>query len=166
MSVLDRIKSDEFILSIGYELPPSAMYSIFVQLEECAQFRTDYKSGAISDSELRSYINTLLLNFRIGESFLYSETLALMAVGLESFYTDFAEEFLSDLSKLKLIELHISVEIANICLKNREKRPSNNFKNFSWIAAIDVIHSFEELKSKRPWLEAGQKVVRYEYEVA
>ena len=75
MRVLQKINSDDFIFSIGYEMPPKAMRYILVQTEECKQLRDAYWSGNLSEAELRRYIQDLLAEFVSGEKFSYDITL-------------------------------------------------------------------------------------------
>ncbi len=75
MSVLQKIKSDDFIFFIGYEMPPKAMRYILVQTEECRQLRDAYWSGNLSEAELRRYIQSLMEEFVLGEKFSYDMTL-------------------------------------------------------------------------------------------
>ena len=77
MSLLQKIRSDDFIFSIGYEMPPKAIRYILVRTEECKQLRDAYWSGNLSEAELRRYIQSLLGEFVSGEKFLYDMTLSL-----------------------------------------------------------------------------------------
>ena len=56
MNLLQKIKSDDFIFSIGYEMPPKAMRYVLVRTEECGQLRDAYWSGNLSEAELREDI--------------------------------------------------------------------------------------------------------------
>ena len=115
MSLLQKIKSDDFIFSIGYEMPPKAMRYILVRTEECGQLRDAYRSGNLSEAELRGYIQDLLAEFVPGEKFSYDMTLSLVAVALEPFNTPFADEYLTTLANLELSEMPLSIRVANFC---------------------------------------------------
>lgn len=115
MSVLQKIKSDDFIFSIGYELPPKAMRYVLLRTEECRQLRDAYRSENLSEAELRRYIQSLLGEFVSGEKFFYDMTLSLVAVALEPFNTPFADEYLSTLANLELSEMPLSIRVAKIC---------------------------------------------------
>ena len=115
MRVLQKIKSDDFIFSIGYEMPPKAMRYILLRTEECRRLRDAYWSGNLSEAELRSYIQDLLGEFVPGEKFSYDMTLSLLAVALEPFNTPFAEEYLSTLANLELSEMPLSIRVAKLC---------------------------------------------------
>ena len=71
MNLLERIKSDDFIFSIGYEMPSKAIRYILARTEECKQLRDAYCSGNLSEEELRKYIQNLLREFASGEKFPY-----------------------------------------------------------------------------------------------
>ncbi len=115
MSVLQKIKSDDFIFSIGYEMPPKAMRYILVRTKECRRLQDAYWSGNLSEVELRSYIQSLMAEFVSGEKFSYDMTLSLVAVALEPFNTPFADEYLSTLANLELSEMPLSSRIAKLC---------------------------------------------------
>ncbi len=115
MSVLQKIKSDDFIFSVGYEMPPKVMRYILVRTEECKQLRNAYQSGNLSEVELRSYIQSLLGEFVSGEKFSHDVTLSLVAVALEPFNTPFADEYLSTLANLELSEMPLSIRVAKLC---------------------------------------------------
>lgn len=115
MNLLQKIKSDDFIFSIGYEMPPKAMRYVLVRTEECKQLRDAYWSGNLSEAELRSYIQSLLGEFVPGEKFSYDITLSLIAVALEPFNTPFAEEYLTTLANMELSEMPLSIRVAKIC---------------------------------------------------
>lgn len=115
MSVLQKIKSNDFIFSVGYEMPPKAMRYILLRTEECKQLRDAYWSGNLSEAELRSYIQSLLREFVSGEKFSYDMTLSLVAVALEPFNTPFADEYLTTLANLELSEMPLSIRVAKLC---------------------------------------------------
>ncbi len=115
MSLLKKIKSDDFIFSIGYEMPPKAIRYVLVRTEECKQLRDAYWSGNLSEAELRGYIQSLLGEFVSGEKFSYDITLSLIAVALEPFYTPFVEEYLTTLANLELSEMPLSIRVAKLC---------------------------------------------------
>ena len=115
MSLLQKIKSDNFIFSIGYEMLPKAMRYLLVRTEECKQLRDAYRSGNLSEAELRGYIQDLLREFVSGEKFSYDMTLSLIAVALEPFNTPFADEYLTTLADMELSEMPLSIRVAKIC---------------------------------------------------
>ena len=131
MSVFKRIKSEDFICSIGYEMPPKAIRYILARTEECAQLRNAYRTGNISETELRRYIQSMMKDFVPGTKFPYDMTLSLVAVSLEPFFTGFADEYLSTLTNLELSEMPLSIRVAKLCVQARQQRAKNSFRTFS-----------------------------------
>jgi hypothetical protein len=131
MDLLQRIKSNEFVFSLGYNLPSKAMRKILLRTQECAEFRERYWSGALTENMLRRYVQDLMSNMKIGERFPFDIALALIAVGLERFSTEFAHEYLSDLAGLKLAELPVSIGVAKVCLAEHSKLAGNVYRTFS-----------------------------------
>ncbi len=130
MNILDKIKSDDFLLSVGFELPPAALHKVLSRTSECAELVDAYKSGVLTDTTLRSFVQQLLKNFRPAEKFPYDITLALLAVSVESFSSRFAEEFIRDLSQLDLAELTSCIKVAKLCLAGRERLAKNEYRQF------------------------------------
>ena len=92
------------------------MRKILLRTRECDEFREKYRSGILTDNFLRQYIQDLMSNLRIGERFPFDTALALIAVGLEQFKTELSKEYLSDLARLELAELSLSIGVAKVCL--------------------------------------------------
>lgn len=141
MTLLDRIKSDEFIYSTGFALPPKAMRSALLRLRECSAFRDLYWNGAVTESMLRKYIQALMSDLNIGKRFPFDMTLALIAVALEPFSDTFADEYLYDLSRLELMELPVSIGLARVCLAERTRRADNVCRQFT----LPALNTFQEI---------------------
>ena len=131
MNLLERIKSDDFIFSVGYEVPPKAIRYILARTEECKQLRDLYCSGNLSEAALRRYIQDLLGEFVPNKKFPYDMTLSLIAVALEPLYKRFADEYLSILASLELLEMPLSIRVAESCLQIRHKRTNNIYRTSS-----------------------------------
>ena len=139
MDLLEKIKSDDFIFSIGYEMPPKAIRYILVRTKECKQLRDAYCSGILSEAELRRYIQSLLEEFVSGKKFPYDMTLSLVAVVLETLYTRFADEYLSTLANLELSEMPLSIRVAESCLQIRQQRTNNIYRKSS-VSPVEVFN--------------------------
>jgi hypothetical protein len=136
MTLLERITSDDFIVSVGFDLPSRAMRKVLLNTPECREFRDMYRSGVLTEGTLRRYVRELMGNLTIGQRCPYDTALALMAVGLEPSMDKFADEYLSELSKLELVELPVSISVAKECLAERARLPSNITRQFVWPGAI------------------------------
>ena len=139
MDLLKKIKSDDFIFSIGYEMPPKAIRYILVRTKECKQLRDAYWSGNLSEVELRRYIQSLLEEFVYGKKFPYDMTLSLVAVVLETLYTRFADEYLSTLANLELSEIPLSIRVAKLCVQKRQQR-TNNIYHRSSVSPVEAFN--------------------------
>lgn len=130
MSILNKIKSEDFIIDLGYQLPARPMHKVLSERSETLMFRESYQNGSIEEQEIKNFVYDLLKDFKYGENFYNDLTLATIAVALEKCYTDFAKEYLYDLSKLELTELKLAAEVAKVCLMERERYPSNLYKHY------------------------------------
>lgn len=150
MSLLQKIKSDDFILSLGYEMPPKAMRYVLLRTEECKQLRDAYWSGNLSDVELHRYIQNLMGKFVSGEKFSYDMTLSLLAVALEPLYTSFADEYLTTLANLELSEMPLSIRVAKLCVQTRQQGTNNVYRKFSVsrVEQFNVYHPWETFKAR------------------
>ena len=157
MSLLKKIKSDDFIFSIGYEMPPKAMRYILVRTKECKQLQDAYRSGNLSEAELRRYIQGLLGEFVSGEKFYYDMTLSLVAVALEPFYTSFADEYLTTLADLELLEIPLSIRVAKLCVQTRQQRTNNDYRKFS-VSRVKVFNVRKTFKARERAINYHHKV--------
>ncbi len=128
MNVLEKIKTEEFVIDLGYQLPAKPMHKLLSGCPETLKIREGYQNGSISEVEIRDFVQGLLKEFKFDEKFYYDLTLATIAVALEKCYTNFADEYLYDLSKLELTELKIASDIAKDCLMEKEKLPLTIYK--------------------------------------
>lgn len=139
--ILDRIKTSDFIATVGYELPPEVMRLALRRMREYTLFQKEYRQGDITSDVLRECVQDLLGDFRRGEKFTFDASLAFLCVALESIFTPFATEFLEDLSKVHLVEMPLSPGVAKVCLEERNKLPSNLQQDFK---IADLLFSIGE----------------------
>jgi len=147
MGILERIESEKFIFSVGFELTPNALYKVLLRTEERAELMTSYKAGIITDTMLRCYIQRLLRGFKVGQRFTHDITLSFLSVALEPFSTRFADEFIRDLSKLDVSELSISTKVAKLCLAKRDLLPKTEYRKFVFsTTAIDTYKEIDRIQ--------------------
>jgi hypothetical protein len=128
--VLEQLKSDDFFMRAGCLSTPIALRRVLSRAPEVASLQRALKQQAISEETLRQFVSWLLRDLRLGERFPHDLAIAALAVVLERRATDFAEEFLRDLSRLKLAEMSISIRVARECLKVRGSMTHSTFKHF------------------------------------
>lgn len=128
--LLAHIHSERFLTEIGYHLPHRAMRNHLMGIEECRELRLAYLTGSLSEKMIRDYVQELMSLWCKGERFSYDLTLAVICVALEPLSTDFAREYITDLSKLKLGELPLSIGIAKLSVQARQKMTANIYRSF------------------------------------
>ena len=76
--------------------------------------------------------------------------LAALAVVLERRTTEFAEEFLLDLAKLKLAEMPLCIRVARECVKHRMTSQTrlSSFYHGTWPNSL----AFQQVKPRLAWL--------------
>jgi hypothetical protein len=124
--LLDVLKSEEFEVQVGHSLPTAAMRSRLMRLPQVRRALAAVAGQVISEKDLRRFVATLVRSLRPGQRFPYDIALAALAVILERQPTDFADEYLSDLARLKLIEMPVSIRVARECSKHRAQSVARN----------------------------------------
>ncbi len=128
--VLERLKSDEFALSVGFLCTAGPLRRFLRKTEDVAGIQRALRQGAITEETIRSFVSDLMSDLRRGERFPHELPLAALAVVLEMRSTEFAEEFLHDLSRLRLAEMSLCIRVARECLRHRVSLPQNSGKVF------------------------------------
>lgn len=118
-SVLECLKSDEFAISAEAIATPEALRRHLLRSQEVRDIREALRQGAITETSIRTFVSSLMREFIAGKHFPHEMALAALAVALERRPTDFAEEFLLNLAKLKLAEMPMCIRVARICVKQR-----------------------------------------------
>jgi hypothetical protein len=116
---LEDLKSDSFIESVAFVATAPALHRLLRRAAQVRRTREALNSGALSEKQIRTFVSTLMNDFRHGEAFEHDLALAALAVALERRETPFAEEFLGDLARLETTEMSMSIRVARECLKAR-----------------------------------------------
>src|SRR5690242_292337 len=119
MEALQSLVSDEFLISFSFISTPTALQRALRRSKYVNDLEEALKSGSITEQTIKNFATDLLKTLKAGETFQYDLTLAGLAIALERRSSDFAEEYLHDLSKLKLAEMPMSIRVARECLKSR-----------------------------------------------
>ena len=128
--ILDRLKSDEFALSVGFLSTSRPLRRFLRKTDEVAAIRNALSERALTDETIRSFVSNLMSDLRRGERFPHELALAALAVVVETRPTEFAEEFLHDLSALRLSEMSLCIRVARECLTHRVSLPHNRGRVF------------------------------------
>jgi hypothetical protein len=128
--LLERLTSDDFILSTACVATSEALRHFLTRSEEVRDIRKAIEQGAITEEFIRVFVARLMEAFHAGERFEHEMAITALAVALERRPTDFAEEFLMDLAKLKLAEMPLCIRVARECVKQRATVTQNKGKAF------------------------------------
>jgi hypothetical protein len=132
--VLEQLTSDEFFFSAAGLSTPSALRRFLGRRPEVAAIGEALLQGAITEDSLRRFVSRLTVDFRRGERFVHELALAALAVAVEKRPTDFAEEFLHDLARLRIAEVSMAMRVARECLERRVSVADNKSKTFTVMA--------------------------------
>src|SRR5260370_8200009 len=100
--LLAMLRTSEFAESLGFVLPPAAMRIALHRSPTVRQIATAVRRGEIAEQAIRSFVNSLASEYREEKALPGDLALAALAVALEQVPTDYAEEFLCDLTRLLL----------------------------------------------------------------
>jgi hypothetical protein len=124
MNALTALNSEEFIARFYGFAMPGSLRTELSQDERVVAFVGLYRANLIPDEQIKYFAQTLLLDFIPGQHFAHTVTLAALAVGLEAFATEFAQDFLVELARLECAEMQRAIHVARICLKFQVRVPS------------------------------------------
>lgn len=127
---LTAIVGDDFQAALGLVATVSALHRALARSPQVTDLRRALQRGQIEDHELRTFVNTLLQSWVSQRLFPHDVTLAALAVVLERWHTDFAEEYLHDLARLDAPELPKSTRIARQCLATRTDVTASKMRRF------------------------------------
>jgi len=128
--LLSHLTTDSFVLAAGFLSTPAAIHRHLALSAEVHEIRKGLRQGAITEETIREFVSSLMSLFHVGQRFEHEMALAALAVALERRPTDFAEEFLFDLAKLKLAEMPLCIRVARECLQQRMTMMQNTSKVF------------------------------------
>lgn len=119
---LEQLASEPIQLLSACLSTASALRRGLARSAEVRAVREAVETGALTEGMMRAFVSGLMAELTTGESFAHDHTLSALAVVLEPLDLSFAEEFLQDLSRLRLAEMGMSVRVARECLKHRSQQ--------------------------------------------
>jgi hypothetical protein len=126
------LKTDEFNFSIGFHHTPAIVRRRLLTSPPVRHIAGALRFGAITEGMLREFVASIMSEFTKGRRLPNDLALAAVAVMLELRPTDFANEYLHDLARLRLSEMTVSIFVARECLKNRCSLPKHQAKTFAY----------------------------------
>ena len=120
---LDVLTSDEFVSSTGSITSAAGLRRFLYKSQVVQDLRRAIGSGIITESAIRRFVERLSNDFEKGKQFPHELAFAALAVALEERRTDFVEEFLLNLARLKIIEITVCPLIARESLMRWYKLP-------------------------------------------
>lgn len=108
-----------------------------------SQLRADLISGALVHADIDNFVSRAMRNLSVGVRLEEDMALAALAVALEREASDFANEYIEELSRLRLSEMPNSIAVAELCRKSRTSLIKDH-KSTKIIAAIPF-HYFDSI---------------------
>lgn len=136
--VLKQLMSEDFVLSLAFLSTPGPLRRALSRTQEVHAVREALVQGAITEDTIGRFVSDLTEDFHRGKQFLHEIPLAALAVAVETRATDFADEFLKDLSRLRLAEMGLCIRVARECLKRRGWLAANKHRSFHLSRAEDA----------------------------
>jgi hypothetical protein len=132
---LSYLRTNEFADTLGFLLPPAALRIALQRSRAVREIATALRRCEISERMVRTFVNSLASEYQEGKRLSGDLALAALAVALKQIPTDYAEEFLYDLARLRLAEMTTSIRVARECLKNRYLLPRNEVRMSKYSSA-------------------------------
>lgn len=127
---LNALSSEEFEAKIAFASTAPVLRKLILGTPEFKRIREDLRLRLLSESKLRSFVEGLVEKLEKGRRFPYEAALAAIAVVLEARGTDFAEEYLLDLARLRLQETRNASAVAHESLRRWKRRTSETIRTF------------------------------------
>ncbi len=134
--LLERISSVDF--ETGLVASTSrVLRQMLLRCEEVLELRDAYDAGCLPDEQIRSFVDRLLREGAGCDRFPYQTALAVIAVMFESRFTQFADEYLHGLARIRSDRFSIAARVARECLDMRATRIGTDVRHFPPLAHID-----------------------------
>lgn len=117
--LLERLKTEDFAVSVGFLVPPLALRARLQAAQEVQNAISALAQGNLTEDAIRAFVSTLMGDLHPGQRFAHDLAVAALAVVLESSPTDFARATLQELADLQLAEMTTSIRVARECLKHQ-----------------------------------------------
>ncbi len=133
--LLERLKSVAFEAEVVASTP-NILRRILSRRVEIRELGKAYDSGCLPDDQIRNFVDDLLRAGAGNERFPYQTGLAAIATMLEPRFTKFAEEYLSDLARIRSERFSIASRVARECLAARKQTTGTDVRAFPALTEI------------------------------
>jgi len=128
--LLQRVVTVEFEADV-IASTPRVLRQMLLRCEDVRKLRDAYDAGCLPDEQIRNFVDRLLRKGAGGDRFPHQTALAVIAVMFESRFTQFADEYLNDLARIRSDRFSIAARVARECLDTRATRIGTDFQQFS-----------------------------------
>jgi hypothetical protein len=119
--LLSTIESDDFQSRYWYIGTPTALHRALRRAPEVLAIQNALRTGEVTEEEVQQFSSRLLEDVRKGQLCPHDLTFAALATALEGHTSEFADQYVSSLADLELVELKMSIRVARQCLADRMK---------------------------------------------
>ena len=166
---LHSLKSDALRDLTAVVSTPDALLVMLRARDEVSALTNALMDGVIAPTSLRAFVADLTVDLRRGEIFPWDAALSAIAAALESLPSPFAEEYLRDLSELRIKEIPMAGRVASLARRHRDQRfAATTAKNFRISAAPFDARSdnFLSLIDHVPRVRASEEVYTADLQAA
>jgi hypothetical protein len=141
--LLERINSVDFETGLVASTP-RVLRQMLLRCEEVRKLRDAYDAGCLPDEQIRSFVDRLLREGAASSRFPHQTALAAIAVMLESRFSQFADEYLNDLARIRSDRFSIAARVARECLDTRATRIGTDVRHFPPLGPIIMTYNWIE----------------------
>lgn len=127
---LQDICSDGFALQLAALSALAAIKWVVRRTREYQSLKTAFQQGTVEEHGIRRTVSLLLEDFRAGMKFEHEAALIALAVLFEEVSSIVGEEFLKDLSRVRLAELQLASLVAQQSLQSKRTSAHIRFRTY------------------------------------
>jgi hypothetical protein len=123
--LLRQLLEPDFAVSLGVTTSPHAIRRALAGSPIVRDVRQAVRGGIITEADLREFVDEISAGFQKGVRFPYEAAIAALAFVLETRKTEFADEFLIDLARLRRFsEFQFAPQVGALCRQKWRQVPT------------------------------------------
>lgn len=162
MNIKTAIDTTEIERTSALVSTPPALRAALKRTQSAKTLHRAFVLGTIPIDSVSDYVQELTGQFERGVRFPYEPELCLLAVVLEESNSPIADQFLKDLSRVRVAELPMSPKVAEICLNARRRYPRNKIKVYR--SSSTILTHFEVISPLPERSNPAVKIYRFSQE--
>ena len=141
--LFDRIRSVDFEAPLVASTP-RVFRQMLLRCPEVRELRDAYDAGCLPDEQIKSFVDRLLREGAGCDRFPYQTALAVIAVMFESRFTQFADEYLNGLARIRSDRFSIAARVARESIAARNRATGTDVRKYPPLGPIMMTSNWIE----------------------